>query len=103
MKMPFESWVTLGVSLAALMFTALSFRRNAFNDNSDNATERANMMADIRYIRTSVDDIKLEYKSMQKDIIQIRENIVKLDASVKSAHKRIDSLGAPEERRHEAE
>jgi len=95
--MPFETAISLLVSLAALLFTAMSFRRNAFQDNSSDAADRANMRADLRYIRDSVDEIKLEYKGLQKEMIQLREDIVRIDASVKSAHKRIDGITGKQE------
>ena len=50
------------------------------------------MTADIRYIRSSVDDIKLENKAIQRDIIDMRERVVAVEASAKQAHNRIDEL-----------
>ena len=90
--MPTETIISLGVAVAALLFTAASFKRNKFQDNSNNATERANMSADIKYIRNSVDDIKLENKGIQRDLIAIRERVVAVEQSTKSAHNRIDKL-----------
>lgn len=90
--MPIETIVSLGVAVAALIFTALSFRRTSHVDTATDATERANMTADIRYIRSSVDDIKLENKSIQKDVISMRERLVGVEQSVKSAHSRIDDI-----------
>lgn len=87
-----ETIISLGVAVAALLFTALSFRRNKFQDNSHDATERATMTADIRYIRSSVDDIKLENKAIQRDIIDMRERVVAVEASAKQAHNRIDEI-----------
>lgn len=90
--MPIETIVSLGVAVAALIFTALSFRRTSHVDTAADATERANMTADIRYIRSSVDDIKLENKSIQKDMINMRERLVGVEQEVKSAHSRIDDI-----------
>lgn len=90
--MPTETIISLAVAICALLFTALSFRRTKYQDNSSNATERATMTADIRYIRSSVDDIKLENKAIQRDIIDMRERVVAVEASAKSAHNRLDEL-----------
>ena len=90
--MPIETIISLVVAVAALLFTAASFKRNKFQDNSANATERATMTADIRYIRSSVDDIKLENKAIQRDIIDMRERVVAVEQSTKSAHNRIDEI-----------
>lgn len=90
--MPIETIVSLSVAIAALIFTALSFRRTSHVDTATDATERANMTADIRYIRSSVDDIKLENKSIQKDMINMRERLVGIEQDVKFAHSRIDNI-----------
>ena len=90
--MPTETIISLVVAVAALLFTAASFKRTKFQDNTTNATERANMTADIRYIRSSVDDIKLENKSIQQDIRHMSERLVVVEQSAKSAHNRIDEL-----------
>jgi len=90
--MPIETIISLAVAVAALLFTAFSFKRTKFQDNSANATERATMTADIRYIRSSVDDIKLENKSIQRDIRGMSERLVKVEESTKSAHNRIDEI-----------
>ena len=50
------------------------------------------MTADIRYIRSSVDDIKLENKSIQQDIRHMSERLVVVEQSTKSAHNRIDEI-----------
>ena len=90
--MPTETIISLVVAVAALLFTALSFKRTSHQDTATNATEQATMTADIRYIRSSVDDIKLENKSIQRDLVDIRERVVAVEASAKSAHNRIDEL-----------
>lgn len=90
--MPTETIISLVVAVAALLFTALSFKRTSHQDTATNATETATMNADIKYIRSSVDDIKLENKAIQRDIIDVRERLVTVEQSTKSAHNRIDEL-----------
>lgn len=88
--MPIETIISLSVAIIALVFTALSFRRTSNKDNTGDAMERATITADLRYIRAAIDDIKLEYKSLQKDISDLRDRIVTVEQSTKSAHKRMD-------------
>ena len=90
--MPTETIIALCISGCALVFTALSFRRNANNDSSEVVTQRATITADLRYIRDSIDDIKLENKSIQKDLSDLKNKVVEIEASTKSAHKRLDDL-----------
>jgi peptidoglycan hydrolase CwlO-like protein len=55
------------------------------------------MTADVRYIRQSIDEIKLENKAIQRDIGDLKAKVVEIDQSTKSAHKRLDDLIRKEE------
>ena len=90
--MPIETLIAMIVPVLALVFTVLSFRRTENHDTSAAATERATLTADVRYIRSSIDDIKLEYKTIQRDLGDLSKKLVEVEASAKSAHKRLDSL-----------
>lgn len=87
-----ETIITLVLSFCALLFTALSFRRTQTQDTSATAAERATMTADVRYIRSSIDEIKLENRGIRRDIGEIKTKLAETEASAKSAHKRIDDL-----------
>ena len=90
--MPVETIISLVIAACALLFTALSFRRTMFMDNGEAATQRANMRADIQYIRQSIDDIKLENRAIKDDLSKLNTKVVEIEASTKSAHKRLDDL-----------
>lgn len=92
MKMPLETIISLVIALVALLFTAFSYRRDQNQDTSESATERATMTADIRYIRASIDDIKLDNKAIKQDVGTLKTKVVELEASTKSAHKRLDDI-----------
>ncbi len=87
-----ETIISLVLAFCALLFTALSFRRTQNMDTTATATERATMTADIKYIRSSIDDIKLENKAIRKDISEMKQQIIIVEQSTKSAHKRLDDL-----------
>lgn len=84
--------IPLCISGCALLFTALSFRRTSTHDTVDTATQRATLTADVRYIRDSIDEIKLENKSIQKDLLELKTKVAEIEAATKSAHKRLDDL-----------
>lgn len=90
--MPVETVVALLISGLSLGVAFVGFRRNVNKDNSATVAAYATMTADIKYIRQSVDDIKLENKSMSKDFADLVARVIKLEAAVKSAHERIDDL-----------
>lgn len=90
--MSIETIVAIAVPLIALVFTALTFKKNADKDTGATAAERATMNANITYIRSSIDEIKLDNKAIQKDIGELSKKVVEIEASAKSAHRRIDDL-----------
>ena len=90
--MSIETIVAIAVPLLALLFTALSFRRAENHDASAIATERATITADVRYIRSSIDEIRIENRSIQKDLSELTKKVVEIEASTKSAHKRLDDM-----------
>ena len=87
-----ETIISLVLAFCALLFTALSFRRTQNQDTTASAAERATMTADVKYIRSSIDEIKLENRAIQKDVSDMKTRIAEIDQSAKSAHKRIDDL-----------
>lgn len=87
-----ETIISLVIAFCALLFTALSFRRNSNKDTSETASERATMTADIRYIRTSIDDIKVDNRVIKEDIGALQTKVARVEQSVENAHKRIDDM-----------
>ena len=90
--MPVETIISIAIAVCALLFTALSFRRTQNRDTSETASERATMTADIKYIRTSIDDIKVDNRVIKADLGALATKVAKVEQSVDSAHKRIDDL-----------
>lgn len=84
--------ISLVIAFVALMYTALSFRRTQNNDTTASASERATMTADIKYIRSSIDDIKLENKAIRQDVSELKQQLIIVEQSTKSAHRRLDDL-----------
>ena len=90
--MSIETIVAVCVPVIALIFTVLSFKRLANKDTEDNASERATMSADIKYIRTSIDDIKVDNRVIKQDLTSLQTKVARVEQSVESDHQRIDDL-----------
>ena len=90
--MSVETIVAIAVPVIALIFTVLSFRRLTKKDTVDDASERATMTADIKYIRSSIDDIKLDNRAIKNELSDLQKTVARVEQSVESAHKRIDDL-----------
>jgi type II secretory pathway pseudopilin PulG len=84
--------ISLVIAACALLFTAFGFRRTQNQDTSATAAERATMTANIQYIRQSIDEIKLDNRTIKTDLEELKIKVSFIDASAKSAHKRIDDL-----------
>lgn len=92
MKMSIETALAIFVPLIALMFTVMSFSRNKHHDTSAEATERANLAADVKYIRSGIDDMKVENRKTREDVSELTKKVVVIEESAKSAHRRIDEI-----------
>ena len=90
--MSVETIVAICVPVVALIFTILAFMKNSKKDTQNDATERATMSVDIKYIRTGIDDIKVDNRVIKADIGDLQMKVAKVEQSVESAHKRIDDL-----------
>lgn len=90
--MSIETALAIFVPLIALAFTVMSFRRNEHHDTSAEATERATLAADVKYIRSGIDEMKIENRKMREDVSELTKKVVEIEASAKSAHKRIDDI-----------
>ncbi len=88
--MSIETIVAMAVPVIALIFTVMTFNKNAKKDNTNDATERATMSSDIKYIRTAIDDIKVDNRVIKSDISDLQTKVARVEQSVESAHKRID-------------
>ena len=87
-----ETIISLAVAVAALLFTAFSYKRNATHDTEAGAAERATLNANILYIRNAIDDIKLENRGIKKDLDALKTQVVRVEQSVESAHRRLDDM-----------
>ncbi|MDF2586629.1 MAG: hypothetical protein K0S41_470 [Anaerocolumna sp.] len=70
----------------------INIKRNKKNDDQQEASQSAMMMTKLDNIDKGVDDIKKEIAGVKADIKEDRERIIRLEESLKQAHKRIDSL-----------
>ena len=88
--MSVETIVAIAVPVVALLFTALTFKRLITKDTEDSAANSARMSADISYIRTSIDDIKVDNRVIKEDINSLQAKVARVEQSAESAHRRLD-------------
>jgi peptidoglycan hydrolase CwlO-like protein len=79
---------TIGGFIVAL----ITLQRKSNKDIRADTREEAETKAKLDYISKGVDDIRIDIKAQQRDIQELKERVIKNEASLKSAHKRIDNL-----------
>lgn len=77
--------VSVGIAFVALL---LSARGGTRNDAAESAMTRAKLDS----ISSGVDDIRLDMRMMRDRLDSLHERMAKVEASVASAHKRIDQM-----------
>ena len=77
----------VGVCLTALG-TWIGYKRGLQNDSNAEGSLRS----DVGYIKSSVDDLKIEQKNFNNLHYTLAERVGRVEESAKSAHKRIDGI-----------
>ena len=61
-------WIPIALSSVMAIIAIITLAKGNKKDTEKEAEQRATMSADMKYIRTSVDEIRLDNKSIQKDV-----------------------------------
>jgi len=85
-------WIPIALSSVMAIIAIVTLAKGNKKDTEKEAEQRATMTADMKYIRASVDEIRLDNKSIQKDVADLKVKVVEIEQGMKSAHKRIDDL-----------
>ena len=87
-----EVWIPIALSCVMAIIAIVTLARNGKKDTRTDAAEQATMSADIKYIRTSIDDIKVDNRVIKADIGELQTKVARVEQSVEAAHQRIDDL-----------
>ena len=85
-----EVWIPIALSCVMAIVAIVTLAMNGKKDLNQNAADRANLTADVKYIRGSIDEMKIDNRVMQKDVSDLKIKVTEIEQSVKSAHKRLD-------------
>lgn len=75
-----------------MVITYFTFMRNRDKDVKKDAQETAMISAKLDHISSGVDSVRLDLKSNEHRVSEINDRVIRIDESVKSAHKRIDKI-----------
>jgi peptidoglycan hydrolase CwlO-like protein len=80
------------VAVLGLVVSYQAYQLNKTKDVKTDTQESAELKAELGYIRKGVDDIRIDLKANEKQMVALGERITRVEESTKQAHKRIDSL-----------
>ncbi|MBJ8025902.1 hypothetical protein [Bacillus cereus] len=86
--------IELGV-LIALLSLAISYFGYVLNKSKSikaDGQQSAEVKAELGYIRKGVDDIRIDLKASEKQMIALGERVARVEESTKQAHKRLDTI-----------
>ena len=82
-----------GVSLAFALYQGITnMKRNKTQDDKQDASQLTTVIVKLENIGEGVNEIKSDMKGVKEDVVELRERIVAVEQSAKSAHHRIDLL-----------
>ena len=87
------SFIPIIISLCSLAFAVYSALKK---DNKENTTAMTTVIVKLEALQSGISDIKSEIASLKDDQRSDHDNLIKLEASVKSAWKQIDKLTGTE-------
>ena len=90
--MEWSTVLPLAISCGMFILALITLRRNQTQDTTATASERATLNANVQYIRSSIDEIKLENRAIRTDLDDLKVKVAEIDSATKSAHKRLDDL-----------
>jgi septal ring factor EnvC (AmiA/AmiB activator) len=80
------------VTIISCIVAVVALFRKYKNDNKTDVGEITTVIVKVEDIREDTKDIKKEMKEVKTEVNSMKEKIALTEASVKSAHKRIDYL-----------
>lgn len=81
------------VSVAFALYSGISnMKRNHKQDTANDAAQLTTVIVKLENISSGVTEIKSELKNVKNDIQDLRDRLIIVEQSTKSAHHRLDGL-----------
>lgn len=84
--------VGIVASICGILFAYISYQKNKAEDDKSHGKEGGMVLTELGYIKSGVDDIKRKQEKQDERHLEMVERVSMLEASSKSAHKRIDTI-----------
>lgn len=92
--MQMEVGTAIGIlgTLAAIIFGYAAFTRGRRADNQADGKQIGNVLTELGYIKSGVDDVKSAQKEAAQQYVGVVDRLAKVESSAQQAHHRIDRL-----------
>ena len=90
--------VSILCTLVGLIISYAALSRNKAKDDKGEGQQIGQVISDVGYIKSGIDDIKSEQREQRKINTELFTRIATVEASAKQAHKRLDHMEGREER-----
>ncbi len=84
--------IGLLIAVSTLAMGYLSYSLNKSKEIKSDGQQSAEVKAELGYIRKGVDDIRIDLKANEKQMIALGERVTRVEESSKQAHKRLDNV-----------
>ena len=80
------------IAIGGLLLSFLTYQFNKQKESKTDTQQDAQIKAQLDYIGKGVDDIRIDLKANERQMVALGERVTRVEESSKQAHKRIDSL-----------
>lgn len=85
--------VTILISVMSLALAFLGYKLNKDKEKR----EEGEIKAQLAYIGKGVDDIRIDIKANERQVVALGERVTRVEESAKQAHKRLDEIRGGDE------
>jgi hypothetical protein len=80
------------IAIASAVIGYFSYALNRSKEIKSDGQQGAEMKAKLEYISKGVDDIRIDQKASERQMVSFGERITRVEESAKQAHKRLDNV-----------
>lgn len=80
------------IAIASVVIGYLTYALNRSKEIKSDGQQGAEMKAKLEYISKGVDDIRIDQKASERQMVSFGERITRVEESTKQAHKRLDNV-----------
>ena len=84
--------VSIAAGVAGVVFGIAAIARNRRQDSTEAGERSGEIMSELGYIKSGVDDVKRKQEKSDETIMGFLKDLTAVQESAKQAHKRIDGL-----------